>query len=972
MSYFRKAHSDVSINQSVDGSPGLRNSQLGALHALGAHFSIREDPGLVVLPTGTGKTAVLMLAPYILLATRVLVITQSRFVRDQIANDYGTLATLKAARVLSQDQSPPKVFANKQRISTDAMWEALRAHDVVVATPNSASPALKGVAMPAADLFDVVIVDEAHHSPAPTWNLLIDSFAGAKVIFLTATPFRRDRKEIKARYLYSYPIQRAFEDGIYGEMEFMPVESSDGENSDEAIARATEQIFKQDTEKGLQHSILVRADSTPRATRLAEVYKRLTSLRLETVDSSRSQRACEKTVQKLRDGELDGVICVNMLGEGFDLPRLKIAALHAPHKSLGVTLQFFGRFARVNGPNLGDARFLAAPAEMSGEMAELFAESDAWGSKIRLLGEERISKEVQAREFLESFETDSESRSDHAIDDVSLYSFSVFNHVKIHHVYGSVDLDRAISVPGFSTVKHWVGADQFTSVALFRESVRPKWATTPGLDRVEFNLVVAFWDEKSRLLFVCSTYREESLYKDVCSSLVEGGFKTLSLNRTNRVLRAFKDLELFNVGIRNRATGTVAESYRQMSGSSAHHSLQKDDAALYHRGHIFGRGMTAEGPDTIGVSSLGKVWRLNYTKISDLVAWCRRLAREIDDPSPFTTGISIDHFDAGADVSEIPDTAILGADWDQELYNQPLNLRFLDETGTELTVSILDLDLRPGISRLDPLRVLLTLEYSHFRTELVYTVGPVPSLEYADDAQPRVEVTSGFTSKDLLEAVGEDQIRFFLGDGSVLQGSERFAPADHTDSLFDAELLSPVDWEAANVEIEREYGRCLPKQSIHDWLATQLEDKHEIVIYDHRSGECADFVGVDLASESIPRISLYHCKASGGAVPGSRTADVYEVAGQSIKSSRFRNRRDLLKHVRRRSKSGSPFLKGTLEDFIDAVNADQSFEIRLDVYIVQPGISASGMDNKISGLLATVNRGLVSLGCNRLRVLCSA
>ena len=43
------------------------------------------------------------------------------------------------------------------------------------------------------------------------------------------------------------------------------------------------------------------------------------------------------------------MVCVDMLGEGFDLPALKVAAIHDPHKSLGVTLQFVGRFARCRG-----------------------------------------------------------------------------------------------------------------------------------------------------------------------------------------------------------------------------------------------------------------------------------------------------------------------------------------------------------------------------------------------------------------------------------------------------------------------------------------------------------------------------------------------------------------------------------------------------------------------------------------------
>jgi superfamily II DNA or RNA helicase len=41
------------------------------------------------------------------------------------------------------------------------------------------------------------------------------------------------------------------------------------------------------------------------------------------------------------------VVCVDMLGEGFDLPELKIAAFHDIRKILAVTLQLAGRFMRA-------------------------------------------------------------------------------------------------------------------------------------------------------------------------------------------------------------------------------------------------------------------------------------------------------------------------------------------------------------------------------------------------------------------------------------------------------------------------------------------------------------------------------------------------------------------------------------------------------------------------------------------------
>jgi superfamily II DNA or RNA helicase len=56
-----------------------------------------------------------------------------------------------------------------------------------------------------------------------------------------------------------------------------------------------------------------------------------------------------------------------MLGEGFDLPELKIAAFHDIRKTLAVTLQLAGRFTRAR-HDLGDATFIANLADVDVRM----------------------------------------------------------------------------------------------------------------------------------------------------------------------------------------------------------------------------------------------------------------------------------------------------------------------------------------------------------------------------------------------------------------------------------------------------------------------------------------------------------------------------------------------------------------------------------------------------------------------------
>ena len=57
--------------------------------------------------------------------------------------------------------------------------------------------------------FDLIIVDEAHHSTARTWTDAIRHFSDAKIVKLTGTPFRTDGQEIEGELVYNYKIALA-------------------------------------------------------------------------------------------------------------------------------------------------------------------------------------------------------------------------------------------------------------------------------------------------------------------------------------------------------------------------------------------------------------------------------------------------------------------------------------------------------------------------------------------------------------------------------------------------------------------------------------------------------------------------------------------------------------------------------------------------------------------------------------------
>ena len=63
---------------------------------------------------------------------------------------------------------------------------------------------------------------------------------------------------------------------------------------------------------------MVRTDTKEKARNLEKLYMENTILRLKRIDSTMSYATVKKAIEQMKSGELDGIICVNMLGEGFD------------------------------------------------------------------------------------------------------------------------------------------------------------------------------------------------------------------------------------------------------------------------------------------------------------------------------------------------------------------------------------------------------------------------------------------------------------------------------------------------------------------------------------------------------------------------------------------------------------------------------------------------------------------------------
>lgn len=191
---------------------GLRDCQLGAIWALKSYKTngTNEVASLISMPTGSGKTAIMMAACFELELGKILIVVPSKILRRQISNQFRELQILKNLNCLNDNAGPVSMFEVTSRKNTRQEWvDIIESHDVIVAHPNSISPYYQGLAPIPPDLIDAVFMDEAHHEPAPTWQSLNSFYKTQLKVFFTATPFRRDRKRMRAKLIYHYSLEQA-------------------------------------------------------------------------------------------------------------------------------------------------------------------------------------------------------------------------------------------------------------------------------------------------------------------------------------------------------------------------------------------------------------------------------------------------------------------------------------------------------------------------------------------------------------------------------------------------------------------------------------------------------------------------------------------------------------------------------------------------------------------------------------------
>ena len=371
----------LSLDYKIEGNDALRDPQRDGYVKTYEFFREGKNKAILQIPVGCGKTGLASILPFGIATGRVLVIAPNLTIRDGLSDAMDITNRPKCfwrkAGVLSNDQmisGPLACTLDSGNVSV-----ATKAHIVITNIQQLATNVDKWLMQFSDDFFDMIIVDEAHHSAASSWQKVIDRFPKAKIIHLTATPFRSDRQEIDGELVFRYSFRSATLKGYIKRLKASYVAPSEIELSfaddrgrtytlDEveklkeeewfsrgvALAKPCNQhivdssltILEELRLSGTQHQLIAVACSINHAKDIRALYKER-GYSADVIHSNQKSDEQERILAELRNGTLDCIIQVQMLGEGFDHQKLSVAAIFRPFRSLAPYIQFVGRIMRV-------------------------------------------------------------------------------------------------------------------------------------------------------------------------------------------------------------------------------------------------------------------------------------------------------------------------------------------------------------------------------------------------------------------------------------------------------------------------------------------------------------------------------------------------------------------------------------------------------------------------------------------------
>lgn len=377
----------------------LRVCQREALAALGNYYGGGGTRAACVMSVGAGKTALGVVTCLAFAGKRAMVITPGTVIRGTFHKAFdhqavgNALYGLPAGPLLPGSRPPTVLTLDRDEGAIRGVTrEDLLAADVIVTNFHSL-----GTGEEPDDLLsklepedvDLIVVDEAHIAAAESYQRTFKRFQGARTLLMSACFQRLDGKPIDADVVYRYRLIDSVADGHAknlrvrrfapeGEETTYEMVWPDGSREEilgrEALLelvkdeRKLARITAKSDESIRQVMRVVRAALAEQVELLYPVKPRVLFSALGERHAEQITRVAEEhgipcaylhhsmTEARIRatrnryeqdSGDLQGIVQLKMLGQGYDFPPITIVVPMRPYGSFSEFYQFIGRGIRV-------------------------------------------------------------------------------------------------------------------------------------------------------------------------------------------------------------------------------------------------------------------------------------------------------------------------------------------------------------------------------------------------------------------------------------------------------------------------------------------------------------------------------------------------------------------------------------------------------------------------------------------------
>ncbi len=302
--------------------------------------------GLVVLPTGTGKTFLSAL--------------DAQKVTGKI------LFVVHRLDILSQNKEAfEKIFPNEKFgiLTGEVKENTLNAKILFASKDTLIKPETLYQYSP--DYFDYIIIDEVHHGQAPSYKSIFDYFAPPFFMLgLTATPDRTDRKDILELFdynkIFEYSLNQAIENGFLVPFNYYGLKDNINYNNirhngkkyniqdldkNLIIPKRNKQILDEYIAKGKQNKAIGFCASIKHADRMAKFFNDNGIISVSITSKSETRN---EDIEKFRNNECSVAFTVDLFNEGVDFPNVRTLLFLRPTESKTIFMQQLGRGLRTS------------------------------------------------------------------------------------------------------------------------------------------------------------------------------------------------------------------------------------------------------------------------------------------------------------------------------------------------------------------------------------------------------------------------------------------------------------------------------------------------------------------------------------------------------------------------------------------------------------------------------------------------